>query len=215
MVLDLPPTLPIALKLAGRTCLVVGGGRIGERKVRELLRVRANVIVVAPQFCQELIQLSEGSTDLSLVQRPFTVSDLDAMTLVITATGVPEVDGAVYEAATARGLWANSADDPEHCTFYLTAVVRRDPVAVAVSTSGASPALASYLRRRLDAILEEEIGPLAIVLHEARRELHARGESTESRAWDQIVNDELVALAVAGNWELVRSHVAQLTSELS
>jgi precorrin-2 dehydrogenase / sirohydrochlorin ferrochelatase len=205
-----PPVVPVALVLRGRTVLVVGGGPIAARKARDFLTGGARVRVVAPRVVSEIRALLADTPFLTIVERIFEESDLDGVHLVVTATGDAGVDAHVSKAADTRGLLVNAADDPENCTFYLTSVVRRGPIAVSVSTSGASPALASYLRRRLDSDLEDALATLADVLGEERREFHRRGVSTESLAWTSVVNDDLVDLAVAGRWDDVRDRVRQL-----
>jgi precorrin-2 dehydrogenase len=170
---------PIMLELADVQVLVVGGGRIAQRKVEGLLRAHAQVTVVAPR-------IEEGTRALPvrLVERAYEPSDLDHVRLVITATDQPAVNAAVAADATSRGIWVNSADDPDNCTFTLPAVARDGDVTVAVGTGGSSPALASHLRGEIEAWLAEiGAGAAATTLARRRRELHANGESTESIDW--------------------------------
>ena len=113
------------------------------RKVGGLLRCGARVTVIAPAFCDAMTQL----TPLTLERRPYAPGDAAGYRLVVTATGIPAVDGAVYADAEAAGVWVNSADDVAHCTFILPSVHRDGPVSVAVSTGGTSPALAALAAR--------------------------------------------------------------------
>jgi siroheme synthase-like protein len=129
------------------------------------------------------------------------------MALVFTATGHRDVDHAVSADAIARGLFVNSADDPANCSFFLTAVVRRDPVLVSISTSGASPGLASHLRRRLDAELETCLGDVAVLLANVRAELHDRNVSTETLDWGLVIGPTLLELVEAGRVDEARRHV--------
>lgn len=199
--------LPIALKVDGRHCVVVGGGPIATRKVRDLLHANARVHVVSPRVTGELSDLITKDNRVTWRNREYEPADLDGAALVVTATARREVDAAVFADAQQRGLLVNSADDPENCNFYLMALVRRDPVVVAVSTAGTSPALAAYLKRRLESDLEEELGKLAEVLGDIRDELHARKISTEQLPWSDIINDELMQSAKRGEWNMVRSRV--------
>jgi siroheme synthase-like protein len=194
----------VALRVAGRPCLVVGAGPVAARKVADLLAAGALVSVVAPEAVEAVRALAAAGS-VSWEPRGFDERDLDGVRLVVTATGHREVDERVYRAADERGLWVNSADDPDRCSFYLTAQVRRDPVIVAVTTAGSSPALASYLRRHLELVLGRELGPLASVLASIRDELHASGRRTEGLAWADAVDDELVALARSGRWDEARA----------
>jgi precorrin-2 dehydrogenase / sirohydrochlorin ferrochelatase len=129
------------LDLAGRDCLVVGGGSVGLEKARGLLECGARVTVVAPEIVPELRELP-----VSLVERRYRSEDLGGSFLVMVATADPEVNRRVSEDAERRSLLCNVADAPDLCTFILPAVHRQDPIAIAVTTSGASPALAQRIR---------------------------------------------------------------------
>lgn len=178
---------PVNLNLAGRAVLVVGGGRIALRKTRQLLAAEATVTVVAPEILEEFDTLG-----LELVRRPFQDSDLDGKRLVVTATGVRSVDQAVFDGAERRGIWVNSADDPERCTFTLPAVVRRGSLLITTSTAGASPALSSYLRNQLDRCIGTRWAEVAEDLSSRRDLVHQQGISTESIDWVPIIEEVLV-----------------------
>lgn len=179
---------PVNLNLAGRAVLVVGGGRIALRKTSQLLVAGASVTVVAPEILEDFDTLG-----LDLVRRPFRDSDLDGKRLVVTATGVRSVDQAVFEGAEQRGIWVNSADDPERCTFTLPAVVRRGSLLITTSTAGASPALSSYLRNQLDRCIGAGWAEVAEELSSRRELVHQQGISTESIDWAPIIEEVLVA----------------------
>jgi precorrin-2 dehydrogenase/sirohydrochlorin ferrochelatase len=129
------------LDLAGRDCLVVGGGSVGLEKARGLLECSARVTVVAPEVVRALRELP-----VEVDERAYESSDLDGRFLVIAATADPSVDRRVFADAETRSLLCNVADAPELCSFILPAVYRQDPIAIAVTTSGASPALAQRIR---------------------------------------------------------------------
>jgi precorrin-2 dehydrogenase/sirohydrochlorin ferrochelatase len=174
---------PVMLDLAGVPVLVVGGGTIAARKVAGLLDAGAKVTVVAPMVLAEL-----AAAVAEVRERAYESSDIDGHQLVMTATDVPEVNAAVARDARAAGLWVNSADDPENCTFILPAVTRRGPVVVAVGTDGSSPALARHLRDRIAAeILTPAVEEAAHELARQRAEFHAVGISTESIDWAERV----------------------------
>jgi siroheme synthase-like protein len=124
-------------------------------------------------------------------ERPFEAGDVTGRRLVVTATGVREVDAAVHAAATAAGIWVNSADDPDRCTFILPSVLRRGPVIVSVSTSGASPALAKHLRDRIGELVGPEVEAAATDLAARRAAIKAAGGSTEDHDWGPDVADAL------------------------
>ena len=193
-----PVVLPVALLLKGRACLVVGGGVPAARKVDMLLAARATVTIVAPRLADVLGDRLVDAPNVTWCQKIYEPQDLDGIALVFTTTGIPEVDRVVSADATTRGLFVNSADDPANCSFFLTAVVRRDPVLVSISTSGASPGLATYLRRRLETELEGCLGAAAVLLSDVRTELHNRGVSTESLDWSEVIGPTLFDLVAGG-----------------
>src|SRR3954470_20042365 len=138
------PLYPINLRVSGRRCLVVGGGRVALGKVAGLLEAGAHVHVIAPHLIDEFGTIA----GLEIEQRAYRDGDVVGHRLVVTATGDPEVNRRVFTDAEAAGIWVNAADDPDNCTFTVPARVRRGPLLVTFSTGGASPAVASWLRRR-------------------------------------------------------------------
>lgn len=178
---------PVVLDVSGVPVLVVGGGRVALRKIEGLLRAGAAVRVVAPEVIDPIRELP-----IVIRARPYQASDLGDVRLVLTATDDPETNAEVAADAARHGIWVNSADDPEHCTFTLPAVSRDGTVTVAVSTGGSSPALASYLRDEIQRWLGElDVAAAAQNLAEQRADMHARGQSTESIDWSQRVRDAL------------------------
>jgi precorrin-2 dehydrogenase / sirohydrochlorin ferrochelatase len=145
---------PIFIKLHGRRCLVVGAGTVAEPKITSLLEADATVKVVAPQATEQ-VQSWARESRIQWEQRPFRQPDLEDCFLVVSATNSVQVNETVYREAEARGVLCNAVDDPDRCDFYYSAVVRRGPLQIAISTAGYSPALAQRLRREL----EEQFGP--------------------------------------------------------
>jgi siroheme synthase-like protein len=143
--------LPLFLNLTGRAVLLVGGGRVAAGKLQPLLGAGATVRVVAP-----VINSSIRAAGVELVERGFAPADLDGMWLVVAAAN-PEVNRAVAEAAAARRIFVNAVDDPANASAFLSGVVRRDGVTIAISTSGEAPALTALLREGLDAMLPEDL----------------------------------------------------------
>jgi siroheme synthase-like protein len=152
------------LRLTGRRCLVVGGGNVGLEKVEGLLACDANVTLVAPDAHPELIQLAlEGS--IRWERRPYEASDLDGCLIAIAATNSSEVNIRVFEDAEERAMLVNV---PPLCNFILPAIVRNGPLAIAISTAGASPALAKRMKREIADAFGEPYAELALLLNEAR-----------------------------------------------
>lgn len=198
-----PTVYPVSLVVTGQSCLVVGGGPVAARKIEGLNRAGANVTVVAPRVdpAVERIATERGVT---VERRPYRRGEAANYRLVITATGVPEVDAAVATDADAAGVWVNSADDPAHCTFLLPAVHRDGPVTVAISTGGASPALAAWLRCQIAEALGKGLGVLAEMLADARRHVQTSGRPTGSIDWHAILAGGLFELVQAGRLDDAR-----------
>src|ERR671912_1683426 len=116
-------------------------------------------------------------------ERPFDESDLDGIRLVITATGDHDTDASIAAMARAVGIWTNAADQPVDCDFILPAIARSGRVTAAISTDGASPALARALRDRCAALLSDDVAALAENLSLQRAAVKARGDSTEDIDW--------------------------------
>jgi uroporphyrin-III C-methyltransferase/precorrin-2 dehydrogenase/sirohydrochlorin ferrochelatase len=167
--------LPLFLNVAGRPVVLVGGGRVASAKLQQLLAAGAHVTVVAPEVCEaittnanvdavdpERVALREnGAAGLQpgrvrIVAREFEPADLDGAWLVVAAA-TAAVNRAVAAAAEQRRLFVNAVDDPANATAYLSGVVRRDGVTIAISTSGDAPALTSLLREGLDALLPRDL----------------------------------------------------------
>ncbi len=151
------------IDLTGRGVLVVGGGPVALEKVEGLLTVGASVTVVAPEIIPELAEL-----DVALVRRRYRSEDLGGHFLVVAATSTTSVNRRVFREAEARHLLCNVVDVPDLCSFILPAVHRHEPIAIAVSTGGASPALAQHLRDQIATVVRPEHAELARRLRELR-----------------------------------------------
>lgn len=182
------PLYPVGLVVAGKPVLVVGGGRVAAMKVAGLLGCGAVVTVVATEVGAEL----EHEPRVQVERRQYRSGEVQGYRLVVTATDDPAVNQSVYDDAEAAGVWCNSADDPERCTFTLPAVVRHEPVVVAVSTGGHSPALSTWLKRRLAEHVGPEHAELAVVLSDARAALRATGRTTEGLDWFGLIDSGLL-----------------------
>jgi siroheme synthase-like protein len=184
---------PLFVELEGRRCVVLGGGAVAERKVQGLLDAGAVVTVVSPALSPALATLAAAG-GIAHVARPYAGGDLAGAALAFAATDDGAVNADVAREARARGVWVNAADDPAHCDAILPAVVRRGAVTVAVSTGGASPALARAVRERIEDALPQAYGPLAQVAADARRELRAAGRRATAEDWLAALDAGLSAL---------------------
>ena len=189
--------LPVNLLVRGRRVVVVGAGRVAARKIESLLEAGADVTVIGTTAHGEVRALATAERIL-LHERAFTAADLDDAWLAFTATDDPAVNAAVAEAAEARRIWVNSADDPANCSFTLMSVIRRGDLVVTVGTGGRSPALAAHLRRTWEAELGPEYEPLLDILSDAREALRASGRSSEDANWQRAFDQGIVDLVREG-----------------
>ena len=155
------------LRLQGRRCLVVGGGDVGLAKVEGLLACDADVILVAPTAHPALAQFAREQS-IRWERREYQPSDLDGCLIAIAATSDTDVNIRVFEEAEDRAMLVNVVDVPPLCNFILPAIVRTGPLAVAISTAGASPALAKRMKREIGELFGEPYALLAILLNDAR-----------------------------------------------
>jgi siroheme synthase-like protein len=189
------PTYPVNIVLSGERCLVVGGGRVAARKAAGLLAAGARVVVVAPEVVASL----RDDDRVRWYARPYQRGEVAAYRLAIAATGEPDVDGQVYRDAEAAGVLVNSADDPEHCRFTLPAIARRGDIQLTASTDGRSPALATWLRRRLEEVLDDHLLALLDLLADARADLHRDGRTSDIAGWQEALDDGLLDLVRSGD----------------
>jgi len=162
------PLYIACLRLGGRRCVVVGGGDVGLEKVDGLLACEADVTLIAPHAREELAEYArEGS--IRWLQREYRgEADLESALLVIAATNHTPVNIAVFEDAERRSMLVNVVDVPPLCSFILPAIVRTGPLAIAISTAGASPALAKRMKREIEMQYGEPYARLAMLLNDAR-----------------------------------------------
>lgn len=189
------PVYPVGLVLQGKRCLVVGGGEVAARKAAGLVAAEGEVYVVAAEVLPAIRQVVGLA---GLEQRPYRKGEAAGYRLVVAATGDPTTNQEVYDDAEAAGVWVNSADDPERCTFILPAVARQGPVSVAISTSGYSPALASWLKAHVVGHMGPEVAVLAELLAAARAQLKAAGRSTEDVDWRPALGWDMLDLIRQG-----------------
>jgi precorrin-2 dehydrogenase / sirohydrochlorin ferrochelatase len=201
------------LRLSGRRCVVIGGGDVGLEKVEGLLICDADVTLVAPDAHPELVQLAlEGS--IRWEQREYADSDLDGALIAIAATDDTDLNIRVYQDAEARSMLVNVVDVPPLCNFILPAIVRTGPLAVAISTAGASPALAKRMKREIEGQFGESYARLAVLLNEVRGWAKATLATYQERKvfFEGIVNgdpDPIALLAGAGGEQAVRELIAR------
>ena len=174
------PVFPVNLIVDGKNCLVVGDDRIAQQKADALRACGANVEVMDPQN--------------------FKDGDCAGRWFVVTAA-TPELNERVAADARRHGVWVNAADDPKRCTAILPAVLRRGPVTVTVGTAGRSPAMATFLRNRIDEALGPDVATLVEVVASVRDEIRADGVPTEQLPWQEAFDPEFLELVAVGKVE--------------
>ena len=179
------------LRLSGRRCVVVGGGDVGLDKVEGLLVCGGEVTLVAPEAIEPLQELAaEGS--ISWERREYRSQDVEGTFIVIAATNETEVNIRVFEDAERRAMLVNVVDVPPLCNFILPAIIRTGPIAIAISTAGASPALAKRIRDEIAEEYGEPYSKLAVMLNEVRGWAKATLPTYQDRKafFESIVNGE-------------------------
>lgn len=191
--------LPIFYDLSVRPCLVVGAGDIAARKVRQLRKAEATVIVIAPDICDELKVLVDKN-EIQYIAKRFSKELLDDKMLVIAATNDQEVNKQVSELALAKNIPVNVVDNPDLCSFIMPSIIDRDPVQIAISTGGASPVLARLLRARLETLIPASYGRLAQLMGKFREHVRQRYPKMQERRrfWENILQGPVAEMIYAG-----------------
>ena len=186
---------PVNLDIKGRQCLVVGGGRVGSRKVDTLVQCGAVVTVVSAEVSPTVKQLADEKAIL-LKQRAYRASDVEGMFLVIGATDNETLNRQINADAERLNLLCNIADRPEICNFILPAIVRRGSFVMAISTAGKSPAFAKHVRKRLETQFGPEYGMVLELMGAIRSKLLAGAHEPEVHKplFEQLIDGDLVAL---------------------
>ena len=202
---------PIHLDIAGRRCVVVGGGRVAERKVRDLLAAKAEVRVVSPAFTRGLAELARRGR-IRTRKSGYERRCLAGAWLVIAATDDAAVNSRVARDAKRRRALVNVVDVPAESSFIVPAVVRRGPLSIGISTDGASPVLARFLKERCSACVGREYGALACLLRGVRARVKALAKSGRARTsfYERLIRSPLLALLKEGK----RAEAARLVEAL-
>ncbi len=179
------------LRLSGRRCVVVGGGEVGLEKVEGLLACDGDVTLVAPDVVPELEALAEEGS-IRWERRAYESADLEGALIAIAATSDTDINIRVFDDAERRAMLVNVVDVPPLCNFILPAIVRTGPLAVAISTAGASPALAKRMKREIGELFGEPYATLAVLLNDARGWAKATLPTYQDRKefFESIVNGD-------------------------
>jgi len=197
---------PIHLDIQNRSCLVVGGGGVGTRKVMALLKCGARVTVVSPVISERLQNLAESSP-LTLKPRPYRTADLEGVFLVIGATDDEALNRQISRDAENRNILCNIADRPEVCNFILPSIVQRKDLVITISTSGQSPALAKKMRKTLEGQLGDEYGELLQLMGAIRKKLLSQAHEPEVHKplFEQLINSDLSSMIRESKTEAINA----------
>ncbi|MGV1100963.1 precorrin-2 dehydrogenase/sirohydrochlorin ferrochelatase family protein [Thiovibrio sp. JS02] len=201
---------PVCLQVTGRSCVVIGGGRVGERKAQGLLAHGAQVTVISPELTPGLSSLRQSGA-VAWVPRSYREGDLAGAFLVIAATDDPEVQERVHAEAEKGNILLNVADVPKWCNFILPATARQGDLAISVSTAGKSPALARKLRQSLEAQFGPEYAVLVNILGALRDIVLVDGRThAENKVlFGRLAELEMAAWIRQGLWQRIAQHVLE------
>jgi precorrin-2 dehydrogenase/sirohydrochlorin ferrochelatase len=206
---------PVCVKLKEVPCLVVGGGRVAQRKVSALLNCGAMVTLVSPQLTPTLAFQAERG-EILYRQGDFDESDLDGMRLVILATDRSELHERVAAICHEKWIPVNVVDNPELSTFFVPASLQRGPITISVSTGGYSPLLSKRIRELLEREISPQLGDLAMLLGDLRHRLPQQitSQSERQRLWDSLLTPEMVALVTAGHLEQWKEQANRIRQDI-
>ena len=196
----MPAYYPVYLDLTDKLCLVIGGGAVAEDKIAKLKGFGARISVISPVLTPSLQACAERG-ELEWHPREYQPGDLRGVFLGIAATNRRDVNESIFKEATELGVLMNVVDKPDQCSFIAPSVVKRGEVTLAISTGGASPALARKLREELTAAPALEWADLAGVLAQARKEVKDRRVAIDRQRWQCAMTSELLRLVQSGCYE--------------
>lgn len=201
---------PITVNLRGYSCLVVGGGKVALRKVKNLLQCGTIIDVVSPEFCEEIAHLGREGL-VSLIPRNFEDQDIKGRMLVFAATSDEAVNQRIYELCRESNILVNTVDDPDKCNFLVPATMRRGALTIAINTEGKSPLLARRIRKEMEDRYGAEYADYLELLGEARAVVKDTidQESTRKLVFEKILELPVLSLLQQGEKEEAKGRILQ------
>ena len=195
---------PIFIELKGKKILIVGGGKVAQRKAETFLEYGASLFMISRDLTSILAQFREQGKLIYLGEK-FYEDSLDDVSIVVSATNDPALNHRVSEAAKSRGLLVNAVDQPADCSFIVPSIIRKGDLMIAVSTSGKSPALAKQIRKRLEKQFGGHYGTFLTLMGNLRNEILKKGLPTNenSRIFKEIVESPIIDDIGKGDWDNV------------
>jgi len=199
---------PVNLDISGRSCVVIGGGKVAARKVVGLLSCCGMVRVISPELVSELQKL-EKAGKVEWRKRQYRRGDLAEAFLVIAATDDEAVQAEIFSEAEQNGQLINVADVPQRCNFILPAIVQRDDLTISISTAGKSPALARKLKQKIEELIGPEYGTLAEIMGLLRPEVLKQGWSHQEnkKIFGALIDESFPAWIRQGDWLKIKKHL--------
>ena len=193
----MPDYYPVFLNLAGKRCVIIGGGTIAQGKIGGLLQAGCQITVISPDATPGIRQAAQRG-DITWLERTYQPGDMEGAFIGVAATNVWHVNREIFEEAERLGVLLNVVDDPDLCSFIAPSVVKREPVTLAISTGGASPALARKLRETLARAEALEWADLAEVLAQARRIIKEQRVVVDPERWQCCITRNLLDMVRDG-----------------
>ena len=200
---------PVCLNISDKLCVVIGGGRVAERKIRGMLAGAGRVRVVSPALTTTLHDLV-GHNAIEWREKPYSITDLEGAFLVFAATNTPQVQEVVLRDAHAAGLLVNIADNPAACDFQVPATIRRGDLILSVATKGKSPAVAAMVKRRLEHDFGEEYAHLTVLASALRDHIlaeNALSHEEKKILFQKILHEDLVDWLRDRRWDRIQQHL--------
>jgi precorrin-2 dehydrogenase/sirohydrochlorin ferrochelatase len=201
---------PVCIDLVGKSCVVVGGGEVAERKALSLLECGAHVSVISPELTPRLEELA-ATGKIAIERRSYVCGDLAHCFLVIGATDSEEINCQVCAEAEKRGVLCNIVDAPSLCSFIVPSVINRGDIQIAISTNGKSPMLSRRIREHLEGVFGEEYAEFVNLLGDLREEIQESfpEEAERRKVIECLVYSDIPEQIKAGQHRRVREIVSE------
>ncbi|MDP6624903.1 MAG: bifunctional precorrin-2 dehydrogenase/sirohydrochlorin ferrochelatase [Nitrospinota bacterium] len=204
---------PVLLDLKGKRCVVIGGGKVAQRKVTSLVKANAKVTVVSPDLTKSLRQMAERKK-IHYINDCFKKKYVKEAFLIIGAANNPEVNHHVFEATSKVNKLVNIVDSPDKCNYIVPSVIKRGDLLISVSTGGKSPALAKKIRKELEKQFGKAYGDFLLLMEELRHKVFTQFQDTKYRnkIFQALVDSEILDLFEKGRKQEAKKKAEKIMS---